>query len=301
MAEHAFPSRPVQVQALTRINVQDFISALGVERLRVGREALEILCWLPARRFAKQMAAFDRRVGEQGLQAASQTTLHAYVKHLEIVGQEHIPTEGPLLVLANHPGMSDTLALFSSLPRPDIRILAAERPFLSALVHVSRYLIHVPDDPSKRLGVVRQALSHLRRGGAILTFPAGQIEPDPACMPGAIESLRTWSESIALFERWVPETQIVEAIVSGVVWPASLRHPLTRLRRDPRQRERLAATWQILVQTLLPFYRPVSVRVAFAPPINIKDLAAARHSSLLQRVIEEARRLIETCALKNAF
>lgn len=295
MAEHAFRVQRAQVQALTQINTQDFLAALGVEHLRLGRRLIELLCWLPARRFARQMAEFDRRVGEYGLQVASHATLRTYVKRLEVVGQEHIPTEGPLLVLANHPGMSDTLALFSSLPRPDLRILAAERPFLSALVHVSRYLISVPDDANRRLKAVRQVVGHLRRGGAILTFPAGQIEPDPACMPGATESLRNWSESMALFGRWAPETQIVVAVVSGVVWPASLRHPLTRLRHNQRERERLAATWQILVQTLLPFYRPVNARVAFSPPICIHTTAASSQHSLHHRVIEEARRLIETC------
>jgi hypothetical protein len=301
MVESVFPGQPSQVDALTQINIQDFIAALGGEQLRRGRKLMEALCGYPARRFALQIAAFDRRVGEQGLQAAAHATLLTYVKRVEVTGQEHIPRQGPLLVLANHPGLSDTLALFSSLPRPDLRVLAGERPFLSALTQVKRHLIGLPDDPGRRLGAVRQVISHLRQGGAVLTFPAGQIEPDPACMPGAIESLRNWSESIALFGRRVPETQVVVAVVSGVVWEASLHHPITRLGRSPHQRHRIAATWQVLVQTLLPFFRPVSVRVAFSPAFNAGALAVSSEASLLQMITAQARKLMQSGASESAF
>ncbi len=120
---------------------------------------------------------------------------------------------------------------------PDLRIVAAQRPFLEALPNVTRQLIFVPEQDGQRMGVVRAVVSHLRLGGAILTFPAGQIEPDPISMPGAVESLASWSESIAIFSRLVPEVKIVVAIVSGVLWPAATQSPITRLRRqqkDPR-------------------------------------------------------------------
>jgi hypothetical protein len=145
------------------------------------------------------------------------------------------------------------------------------------------------------LGVVRSTVQHLRRGGSVLTFPAGQIEPDPACMPGAIQSLDTWSESIAIFARLAPETQIVTAIVSGVIWPATLRHPLTRLRRQPKDRERLGAALQVLVQTRLPFYRPVTTRVTFGPPLAASQLASTGEpGAILQAITAQARQLIES-------
>jgi hypothetical protein len=219
--------------------------------------------------------------------------LSTYASGLEIVGVENIPTSGPLLVLSNHPGMTDTLALFTSLPRPDLRIVAAERPFLNALANVSRHLIYVPDDASRRMGVVRKAVGHLRGGGTVLTFPAGEIEPDPACMPGAVESLKSWSESVAVFARLVPETRVVVAIVSGVIWPASLSHPLTRLRKERKARERIAATLQVLVQTLRPSIRLVAARVAFSPVLPAGELASAGPAALMQAVTAEAQRLIQ--------
>jgi hypothetical protein len=281
-------------QALVRINTQDFLASFGLENVGHGRTALEALCWLPARRFANQMMDFDRRVGEEGLHPASRRTLSDYVSQLEVSGQENLPAEGPLLVLSNHPGLVDTLILFSSLPRPDLRIVASERPFLKALVNVSRQLVYVPDDPNQRMGVVRSVVSHLRAGGSALTFPAGEIEPDPASMPGALAALESWSESIAVFARLVPETRIVVAIVSGVIWPATLNHPLTRLRKQPKDRERIAASLQILAQTLRPSLRPVATRVGYSPPLPAGELASAGALALKEAIAAQARRLILT-------
>jgi 1-acyl-sn-glycerol-3-phosphate acyltransferase len=241
------------------------------------------------------MAQFDRLVGEAGLAEASRQTLASYIHSLEIVGQERIPASGPLLLLSNHPGMSDTLALFSSIPRPDLRSVAAERPFLRALSNVDRQLIYVPDDPTQRMGAVRSVVSHLRAGGAILTFPAGKIEPDPAVMPGAVDSLQDWSESISIFTRLVPQTQVVVVIVSGVIWEASLRHPIIRLRRRQKDRERLAAALQLLALTLRPNLRPNRVRVAFSEPLYTGDpLVRKSLPNLTAATAERARLLIET-------
>ncbi len=294
MAEYTIPGRSGQLNRLIQVNIQDFLAAFGLENLRYGRRLAEALCWLPARRFASQMIDFDRRVGEAGLRQASLQALDGFVSRLEVVGQEHIPPSGPLLVLSNHPGMTDTLALFSSLTRTDLRIVASERPFLHALTNVSRQLIYVPDDAGKRMGVVRNVVSHLRRGGAALTFPAGQIEPDPACMPGAVDSLSDWSESIAVFARLVPETRILVAIVSGVIWPASLTHPLTRLGKGQKEGERIAASLQILAHMARPSLRLVTVKVAFSPAMQAGDSA-----SLMEAVTGQARRLIDAVELER--
>jgi 1-acyl-sn-glycerol-3-phosphate acyltransferase len=283
-----YPLPPAaQLETLTRVNVQDLLVSFGLENVSRGRAALEVLARLPARRFARQMVAFDQRV-------ASVATVQGFTRKLEAHGQELLPAVGPLLVFANHPGMTDTLALFASLPRPDLRIIAAERPFLRALQHVSRHLIYVTEEANQRMAVVRAAANHLRQGGAVLTFPAGEIEPDPACMPGARRSLDNWSESMALFARLAPETNIVTAIVSGVLWPTALYHPLTRLRRQPNDRERLGATLQLLAQTALPFYRPVDIRVAYSPPRRAAELANPRDAAAFMAAVRtQARHLLE--------
>jgi len=283
---------------LTAINIQDFLAAFGADMARLSptQRLLAALCTPPARRFAYQMIAFDDSVGQLGLNIASSRMLRRYVRHVEIYGQEHIPVAGPLLVLSNHPGMTDALILFSSLPRRDLRVVAAVRPFLQALPNVSRHLICVPDEASGRMGVVRAVLNHLRNGGSILTFPAGEIEPDPRSMPDAVESLTKWSESIALFARMVPEVQIVVTIVSGVIWQAAVNSPVTRLRRARKDRERLGAALQAFIQLSLPFYKPVDVQVRFSPAHSPAELAESMETSaIIEAITAQAKRLIEQC------
>jgi hypothetical protein len=126
-----------------------------------------------------------------------------------------------LLLVSNHPGLVGAVALFAAVPRCDLRVVAARRAFLEELPNTSWCLITLPEGASGRLGVVRDAARHLRGGGAVLTFPGGKIGPDPALLPGAVESLGGWSASVDLFARLAPDLTVVPAVVSGVVSPAS--------------------------------------------------------------------------------
>jgi len=292
--DQSLTNHNIQLNNLIGVNIQDFLTAFGLKDLRAGRKLVDALCWYPARRFAEDMIRYDQMVAEQGLQNPSQEFLERYTRDVEVIGLENIPGSGPVLILSNHPGMTDTLVLFSSIPRDDLRIIAAERPFLRALPNVSDYLINVAEEPGQRIGVVRAAASHLRTGAAILTFPAGEIEPDPAWMSGAIEALGRWSESVAIFTRLVPDVAVVVALVSGVAWPAAFRSPLTRLRRERKDREHLGAALQALVQLLVPFYKPVRTRVEFSHAFKPVMLAGSTESSAVMQVItSQVRSLIE--------
>ena len=118
----------------------------------------------------------------------------------------------------------------------------------------------------------------------MLTFPGGRIEPDPAVLPGAVEALEQWSSSADLFARLTPGLTVVPVVVSGVISPSALRNPLIHLRRRRRDREWLAATFQLLI----PALRDVKARVEFGRPIYAKPKAAVGDA-----VIEEMRRLME--------
>ena len=186
-------------------------------------------------------------------------------------GAENLPPSGPLLILSNHPGMVDTVALFAALSRPDLRGLAAERPFLAALPATRPYLFFVPENDG-RSEVIRQTARYLRTGGAVLTFPSGKIDPDPRTMPGAAAALETWSSSTGIFIRLAPDLQVLPVIVSGVIAPQTLRHPLAQLRRQSYDRQRLAAMLQILAKVFLPNLWPVHVHVDILPPISGGEL-----------------------------
>lgn len=263
--------------------MDDLFSAFGLGGEWRGRAALEAVARIPARRLAHQVMTYDRIVGESGLGAGGAWALKRMARYAEVEGSQSIPREGPLLVVSNHPGLADAVALFAATPRADLRVIAARRPFLEALPNTSRYLITVEETSHGRLGPVRTATRHLRGGSAVLTFPGGRIEPDPAVLPGAIESLKSWSGSVELFARLTPGLTIVPAVVSGVISLAVLRNPLTRLRRRKRDREWLAATLQMLT----PALRDVTVRVVFGSPI------VADGNAVSGAVLRETRRLIE--------
>jgi hypothetical protein len=205
---------------------------------------------------------------------------------MKVEGREYVLREGPLLIVANHPGLCDTVALFAATPRPDLRVVAAERSFLSALPNTSRYLLTIADTSPGRLGLIRAVTRHLRGGGAVLTFPGGKIEPDPAVLPGALETLERWSASVDLFARLAPGLTIVPAVVSDVLSPGALRNPLTFLRRRKEDREWLAATLQMLA----PGLYDVTARIQFGCPICADASAAVSRA-----VVEETRRLMERC------
>src|SRR4029078_8567035 len=87
----------------------------------------------------------------------------------------------------------------------DLRVVAAQWPLLDALPNTSRYLITVAKASSNRFAVLKSAARHLKRGGAVVNFPAGRMEPDPAVLPGAVEALGRWSTSVDLFARLAPD------------------------------------------------------------------------------------------------
>jgi 1-acyl-sn-glycerol-3-phosphate acyltransferase len=249
---------------------------------------LHSLMWyffsVPARRITETVFHFDRLVGSEGLTAGSVWLLEQFSR-LAVVGVPP-PTHGPLLIVGNHPGIVDAMAICTVVRRDDLRILAAERLVLRLLPNILKHLIFVPDDPQRRLPAIRAAASHLRTGGSLLNFPGGNIEPDPALHPDAADCLQNWSDSPDLLARLVPELTILPVATSGVISTNALRHPLTRLYRTAKQREWAAATLQVM----LPRYRDTHVVLRFGESIR----SATQPMPL---VIEQMRALIAQSVL----
>lgn len=273
--------------ALTAINLADLVAAFGWQRYPAPSKLLRHVFYAPAQKFAAQMLDFDGQIGAAGLPKAAQHTLYHFIRDLEIFGHETLPKSGPLLFLSNHPGMTDTLCLFAAIARPDLHIFALDRPFLKSLPNMSKQLFYLNDDPAQRSHAIRHAAAHLRGGGSMLTFPAGEIEPDPDVSRGALESLATWTDSAGVFMRLAPETKIVPVLVRRVLWDQAVKSPLTFIRSTSKDREWLGTSLQLL-SNLMFNTRPVTASVHFARPIgadevNPKDLPAI-HALVLGRM-----------------
>lgn len=283
------------LHALTDINLDDLFSSFGWQDAPKLASVLRAAFHAPAEKFARQMLRFDADVAARGLSPAAQDLFHHYAQTLNVHGAENLPASGPALFLSNHPGMVDTLALFIAIARPDLKIIAVERPFLKSLQNTSSQLIFISDDPARRMAAVRQAAAHLKAGGAALTFPAGKIEPDAAVYPGAREALQDWSESAGVFLRFAPETKIIPTFVRGVLWDKAVKHMLTRAKKAGEERERLGAAFQLLAHVVFE-KRPLHVSVQFAPTVTLAEAGSTDLSTIHALVLERMRELVDAPA-----
>ena len=289
------PSAP-PVDALTAITLDDLVASFGCADRPLLARGLRRLFARPARTFASQMAEFDADMARLGLPEAARRSQRHFVREVRVVCERPLPP-GPVLALANHPGMADTLSLFGALNRDDLRIIALDRPFLTSLPHTSERLFFVRDDDSRsRAHLVRQVSTHLRQGGAVLTFPAGHIEPDPDVALGAVDSLNSWTDSVGVFIRLAPRTAVVPVLVHGVLWRTTANPALRFLKRSREERERLAAAVQLLAHVTCHL-KAVTVRVDVGRPITAQDLGTTDSRAVHAAVLTEMKRL---CAATQA-
>jgi hypothetical protein len=279
------------LELLTQINLDDLISSFGWQNQPVLARIARKIFHKPAQTFAKLMLEFDAAVGERGLVDAARLALAHYVCDVRVFGLDRVP-DSAFLALSNHPGMTDTLALFAALNRPNLKIIALDRPFLMALPNTSRQLFFVSDDSASRMKLVRQVSGHLRTGGTALTFPAGEIEPDPNIYPGAADSLQTWTDSVGIFIRMAPDTVILPVLVRNVIWDKTAKHPLLKIKKTRVDREKLAAALQLLAMVMWNV-KPVTVTVQIGNPIDPKTLGTTNTQVIHQAVLAEMKYLIE--------
>jgi len=279
------------LKLLTQINLNDLISSFGWQDRPILSKILRKLFLQPAQNFAEFMLEFDSAVAERGLVEASRLTQKHFVRDIRVFGLDLIP-DSAFLSLSNHPGMSDTLSAFCALQRPDLKIIALDRPFLNALPNMSRQLFYIKDDAASRMTLVRQVTSHLRTGGAALTFPAGHIEPDPDVYTGAADSLQAWTDSAGVFIRMAPETAVLPILIRNVVWDKAARNFLLGIKKTREEKEKLAAALQLLAHAAFK-KNNVHVRVQIGKPIYAKDLGSTDTVVIHQAVISEMKRLLE--------
>jgi hypothetical protein len=278
-------------EALTQINLDDLVSSFGWQNNPLLARLLRILFLKPAQTFARHMVEYDEVVSSHGIVDGGWNLVRRYVKDLRIINADRIP-DSAFLALSNHPGMADTVALFAALNRKDLHIIALDRPFLNALPETTKQLFYVYDDPSKRMTLVRQVSSHLKNGGATLTFPAGHIEPDPDVYPGAVNSLQDWTDSVGVFVRMAPNAAILPVLVRNVVAVKYAKHWLLKIKKTKEEREKLATALQLLGMILFD-EKPVTVTVQIGNPIYVKELGSNDTNVIHQAVLAEMKCLIE--------
>jgi 1-acyl-sn-glycerol-3-phosphate acyltransferase len=274
-----------QRRQLARIVARESAETLVGRPAGLRVEVVRRLIRPAAHQVARRFVSYDRALGEVGMLHGSALIVDDATGGLVVDGREHVPATGPLLIVANHPGLSDAVALLAAVGRDDAWIVTANYPFLRALRLASQRFLFVSDDRAGRLSTIRRIVSALRRSETVVLFPAGGLELDPALSRGAaLASLTTWSRSIELLVRLAHGTLVIPAAVRGVVSRSAFDHPLARRRDGLKDRQRMAT----LLQLALPAYRADRVHITFGAPI-----AAGGVRGVHAAVLEAMRALID--------
>jgi len=279
-----------QVKVLTRRITGEIFLALGWQRDGFASNLFGPLFRMPTRRFARIAARFENDVVAFDPRVAATHALPKLALQPDPVGIENIPREGPALIVSNHPGALDSIALVSSIPRPDITALVSDIPFLNAMPGIRKHVIFVDFKAIGGMEALREAIAHLQEGGSILLFAHGEVEPDPGFMPGARESIEEWSRSIEVMLRKVPETRLIIATVSDALLPRFINDPLARLRRDPAKRQKLGEFMQVIMQMLSAEKLRVHPRITFSKPLKVSDLGSGKY---LPAIIARAQKQLD--------
>jgi putative hemolysin len=189
---------------------------------------------------------------------------------------DHIPKEGGLVFVANHPyGAIDGLALVKVLGRvrPDLKVMA--NFLLQQLEPLKDRFIGV--NPFEQLGSLssyqgmRQALAHVKEGGALAVFPAGEVSSwhtdvkavaDPRWKTPVIKLMQ--HAEVPVVPVWFDGANSVVFHVLGMI------HPNLRTLALPGEMMRM---------------RGRSVRMRIGKPIPAKEVSAFSSTDQLARFL----------------
>lgn len=280
-----------EINDLTETLIFELTKAFALPQTDRAKSVVRFFFGRAARTAAEVGIGLDSGVAEGGVCAGARWILPRFVKTYEARGLENIPASGPLVIASNHPAFVDSVVISAYMQRPDYKVIIGNIPFFRHLPHLSQHAIFAPEksDTVGRMQVIRESIRHLKKGGALLIFPRGGIEPDPEFMPEPDVEFRHWSRSLEIFMQRVPDLQILITIASGVISRSTIRHPITWFRRARPDRQRLAFMYQFIRQLL-------SGRQIFdlSPRVTFGEvLTGNNHVHILSEIEQAARRTLE--------
>ena len=234
--------------SLTRILLDDIKTSANLSRRQIINGIIDFFGYRPVGWLADLLARIDEQLNETSLHETAERAIYPLSDGLIINNQDAVPNSGPLLVTANHSGFTDILGVLACLKRDDVKIVAQQKGFMRILRNVNRHMLTIEPDSTFKLTAIREIIRALNEGMAVVIFPKGQLEPDPAIIPGAIESLDGWSDSIGIFLNKVPETRLLPVLVSGVLTEKAWNSRFAKLGWNQKRRQQFAMAAQFVAQ-----------------------------------------------------
>jgi len=280
--------------------MSEILGIMGLQNRAWARRVLYPLFRSPVRKISQLLVDFDCDIANIGWQKAASNLLGRFIDRARVILPDPLPKDGPLLIVANHPGAYDVILLVSQIEREDLKLITSTIPLVRSLPHVSPHFIFIEQDALGGMAAFRAALRHLHQGGSVLIFPRGQVEADPSISPEQMEAgLTRWSHSIEMLLEKAPLTSSVVATVSGVLSSDWFHHPIPRLWKKPEQRQKVAEIFQV-VQHMLRDEKPNLTPLAiFSRPVQFPQLFAGewQPGKALEAIVQiEKQQLARTLA-----
>ena len=281
--------------------LDDVLTTLNVKRVKALRYLITLLGSKTSHWLADLLNRWDRQIERSSFLETARDALHLFTSGFELFSIEEIPQIGPLLAVANHPGMYDSIGAIVTVGREDVRVVAARREFFRVLPNINRHLLIIETDASLRLEAVRHIIQALKDGQAVIVFPSGKLEPEPSMMPGAAASLEQWSASVGIFLSKVPETCLLPILISQTLSPKAWHSWPARLPKAQKRRHQAAMGWQFVKQRVSkdPAWKlPLRIDTGRIKTASELDLSLDP-KKLAQAVQEEMQHLLSSIYPEN--
>lgn len=287
MQDHSAAPAP-HVRTLVDAMITDACQTLGIRLGSFRQKIIAMLANKPANRLAVLLLELDRILARDGILAAAKAAHLHLAKILSSSPAPAYPKNGPLLVVSNHPGATDTLNAILAVERNDHMLVAGKRPMLAALPHIRRHLFFLNRDVTDRFSTLRAMIQSLKEGKTVVLFPRGILEPDPAIATGALKSIDLWSKSVGVLLSKVPETTVLPILSSHVVLPQIWHHWLVQssfIKKSPYHK---ALIMQLAMQQLHkdPAWRQPT-RLDYGQPCTAKELDATLNPDSLTQAVQQ--------------
>ncbi|MDD2523194.1 MAG: 1-acyl-sn-glycerol-3-phosphate acyltransferase [Anaerolineaceae bacterium] len=261
-------------ESLRQIVLEDIKTSANLGKRKIVSWLIDRLGSGPAGWLAEYLSRIDEQLNETSLNETVTKAILALSDGLVLNNHEAVPTSGPLLVVANHPGLIDILGVIAILKREDVKIVAQQKGFMRVLRNINRLMLTLEPDSTFKLKTIREIIQALNDDMVVIIFPSGQLEPDPAIVPGAAEALQGWSDSIGVFLNKVPKTRLLPVLVSGILTEKAWNSRFAKFGPTQKRRHQFAMATQFVAQRFSKkphWKRPLQIDIGQAKLPEVLD------------------------------